>query len=61
MTLKHINEVNFKKNIFSYKFKKLNEIFRDESCENQKIMTLCTLVIYSIDQICSIIVFRETV
>lgn len=61
MTLKHINEVNFKKNISSYKFKKLNEIFRDESCENQKIMTLCTLVIYSIDQICSIIVFRETV
>lgn len=61
MTLIHINEVNFKKNISSYKFKKLNEIFRDESCENQKIMTLCTLVIYSIDQICSIIVFRETV
>lgn len=44
MTLKHINEVNFKKNISSYKFKKLNEIFRDESCENQKIMTLCTLL-----------------
>lgn len=60
MTLKHVNVSQLLKDfISSYKFKKVNDIFRDGSCENQQNMTLCTLLIYSIDQICSIPVFRK--
>lgn len=60
MTLKHVNVSQLLEDfISSYKFKKVNDIFRDRSCENQQNMTLCTLLIYSIDQIYSIPVFRK--
>lgn len=60
MTLKHINVSQLLKDfISSYKFKKLNDISRDRSYENQQNMTLWTLLIYSIDQICIIPIFRN--
>lgn len=41
MTLKHINVSQLLKDfISSYKFKKLNDISRDRSYENQQNMTL---------------------